>query len=87
MISGMLDRPDAAVALDKVVQDERMRRLDDALEKLPEDERLAIHLYYLETDPVKAAATALGISRSGFYKLLNRAKERLSVLMKEVTLS
>lgn len=61
--------PEHAEALDK---------LSAAIDELPDDERLAIHLYYLEPDPVGAANTTLGLSRSGFYKLLARARTRLS---------
>jgi RNA polymerase sigma-70 factor, ECF subfamily len=57
---------------------EALSRLTVALDELPDEERLAIHLYYLETDPVSAAGSALGISRSGFYKLLARAREHLA---------
>ena len=62
---------------------EQLDRLSGALEQLSDDERLAIHLYYLEDDPVSAASQAIGISRSGFYKLLNRARTRLADLMQE----
>ena len=44
-------------------------------------ERLAIHLYYLDADPVGAATSALGLSRSGYYKLLSRAHGRLADLV------
>lgn len=56
---------------------EQLDRLGEALMRLPDDERLAIHLHYLEADPVRAAMPALGVSRSGFYKLLSRARQRL----------
>ncbi len=62
---------------------ERLELLSRALDQLPDNERLALHLYYLEADPVEAATVALGVSRSGFYKLLNRARERLSATMSE----
>ena len=39
-----------------VEQTEQLGRLDEALARLGERERLAIHLYYLEADPVAAAA-------------------------------
>lgn len=58
-----------------------LARLSTALDQLPDDERLAIHLQYLEHDPVDAARSALGLSRSGFYKLLARAREHLAQLM------
>lgn len=60
---------------------EQMDRLDHALDQLSDTERLAIHLYYMDGDPVAAAKETLGLSRSGFYKLLGRAKERLSEIM------
>ncbi|MBC7772481.1 MAG: sigma-70 family RNA polymerase sigma factor [Pyrinomonadaceae bacterium] len=63
---------------------EQLAMLDAALDKLPDSERLAIHLYYLDPDPVLAASECLGLSRSGFYKLLTRAKERLASLMSHV---
>jgi RNA polymerase sigma-70 factor (ECF subfamily) len=62
---------------------EQLARLGDALDHLPDDQRLAIHLYYLDPDPISAAGDALGISRSGFYKLLARARDTLATLLKE----
>lgn len=66
-------RPDADLE-----RRERFAALESALEGLPDDERLAIHLHYLEHDPVSAARRTLGISRSGFYKLLGRARSHLA---------
>ena len=63
---------------------EALSRLSTALDELPDDERLAIHLYYLDQDPVSAAGSALGISRSGFYKLLARAREHLALTLGSV---
>lgn len=63
---------------------ETLERLSAALDELPDDERLAIHLYYLEPDPVVAAGSTLGISRSGFYKLLARAREHLGLKLGSV---
>jgi len=63
---------------------EQLERLTLALGALAEDERLAIHLYYLESDPVRSASSILGLSRSGYYKLLARARARLTELMREV---
>jgi RNA polymerase sigma factor (sigma-70 family) len=77
-----IDPPAAPAAAER---DESLDRLTDALERLDERERLAVHLYYLETDPVRAAAHALGLSRSGYYKLLARARDRLAHHMREAT--
>lgn len=60
---------------------EALDKLSAAIDELPDDERLAIHLYYLEPDPVGAATATLGLSRSGFYKLLARARTRLSTFL------
>lgn len=67
----------------RVEQAEDLDRLDDALNALDDRERLAIHLYYLESNPVQAAESALGLSRSGFYKLLAKAREHLANFMRE----
>lgn len=67
-------------------QSEELRRLDDALNTLADDERLAVHIYYLEPDPVTAAQSALGLGRAAFYKLLARARGSLALRMKEVAL-
>jgi len=63
---------------------EQLDLLGTALEKLDDRERLAIHLYYLEADPVRAATAAMDLSRSGYYKLLARAREHLAAFMTEV---
>lgn len=64
-----------------IVHEEQLDRLTAAMETLSEQERLALHLYYLDQDPVKAAMPAIGVSRSGYYKLLDRARAKLSALM------
>ncbi len=62
---------------------EDLDRLTAALDQLGDDERLAIHLHYIEPDPVRAAKESLGLSRSGFYKLLARARQHLAANMRE----
>jgi RNA polymerase sigma-70 factor (ECF subfamily) len=62
-------------------QREQLERLTHAIDQLDDDERLAIHLYYLERDPVAAAREAMQMSRSGYYKILARAREKLAVSM------
>ena len=75
------ERAQATTPGDDAAHAESLERLDRALDRLPEDERLAIHLYYLEADPVAAARSALGLGRSAFYKLLAQARERLSTMI------
>jgi RNA polymerase sigma-70 factor (ECF subfamily) len=62
---------------------EQLDRLTAALERLEDDERLAIHLYYLEHDPVIAAREAMRLSRSGYYKLLARARQKLAAALSQ----
>ena len=69
---------------DSLEQAEQLQRLDGAIDQLDDRQRLAIHLYYLEADPVKAATGAMSLSRSGYYKLLARAREHLAGFMTEV---
>jgi len=68
---------------DAVEHAEQLDRLTAAINRLPDNERLAIHLYYLDADPPQAASTVLGVSRSGFYKLLVRARKHLAISMRE----
>jgi RNA polymerase sigma-70 factor (ECF subfamily) len=63
---------------------EALDRLSRSIDRLGDRERLAIHLYYLDADPVRAAAEALGVSRSGYYKLLARARAQLAALLGEM---
>ena len=57
---------------------ELLDRLRVEIERLPEQERLALHLFYLQDEAVKDARVVLGLSRSGFYRVLERAKTRLA---------
>lgn len=71
-------RPPTATPGDPADRSEQLARLGEAMDTLPDDERLAIHLYYLNEDAVPAARAVLGLSRGGFYKLLIRAREKLA---------
>lgn len=52
-----------------------------AVSKLPEQERLALHLLYLQGDSAEVARGILGLSHSGFYKVVARARERLAEIL------
>lgn len=56
--------------------------LSSALSSLSEDERLGIHLFYLKEQPAELARHLLKLSPSGFYRLLDRAREKLSRRLK-----
>jgi RNA polymerase sigma-70 factor, ECF subfamily len=60
-------------------EDDRLSVLLDLMADLPEMERLALHAFYLESQNAEQAARTLGLSRSAFYKLLQHARERLSL--------
>lgn len=49
-----------------------------ALGKLPRLEREAVHAFYLREQSVELARKPLGLSRSGFYRVLQRARGRLA---------
>jgi RNA polymerase sigma-70 factor (ECF subfamily) len=48
------------------------------LAELPEQERLAVHLFFFKEQNAERAAEVLGLSRSGFYALVQRAVARLA---------
>ena len=52
-----------------------------AITQLPERERLALHLVYLQQQSAEEARRFLGLSHSAFYKVVARAKERLTKLL------
>lgn len=50
-------------------------------ESLTQQERLALHAFYLQSRDVEDARGVLGLSRSGFYRVLSSACERLRVIL------
>ena len=56
----------------------------EAVRELPERERMAVHIHYLCGEPAQVARHALGLSQSGFYKLLERARGRLRARLLEL---
>ena len=62
-------------------QPKKFEALYSAIKKLPEDERLAVHIFYLEEQSIEQASGIFGYSRSGFYRLLERARKRLGHLL------
>ena len=57
---------------------EQLSRLRAAIAELPPKERLALHAFYLLSQSAEDARAALGLSRSGFYRTLERARKRLA---------
>jgi DNA-directed RNA polymerase specialized sigma subunit len=60
---------------------EELASLGRAIDALPEDLRVALHIFYIERDPVSVAKSALGISRAQFYRLVAEARSLISARM------
>jgi len=69
--------PDENEPTEKENPGEQLLDLKEALSKLSEKERLALHVYYLQEQDAEQAQKILNISRSGLYRLLARAREKL----------
>jgi len=82
------NRLDAILALDsdappaKAVQREGLVRLENALEELPENQRLAVELHKIHGLSVAETAKRMGVSKpsvAGFYaRALNTLRKRLT---------
>jgi len=71
--------PDTAhLTPDSLAAAEDFAQLRQAMAQLEENERLALHLFYLQEEPALAARSVMGLSRSGFYRVLERAKKNLA---------
>ena len=65
------------------VEDDSRVRLGEAIRDLPEKERVVLHLFYLQQQPVDEARLIVGLSRSGFYRVLERARKRLQRMLQQ----
>ena len=63
--------------------DDRIELLRKTIATLPEKERLALHMFYLQGRSADNARGIMGLSRSGYYRVLERARKRLKQLMPE----
>ena len=70
---------EAPIATDDSSELEELRQ---AIRRLPWKERMALHIFYLDEQPAETARAALGLSNSGFYKLLDRARQRTATIMR-----
>jgi RNA polymerase sigma-70 factor, ECF subfamily len=76
-------RPAATPSGDCDGEADDARRLHEAILRLPGRERLAVQGFYLLDDPASRIQAILGLSRSGLYRLLERARARLQRLLQE----
>jgi RNA polymerase sigma-70 factor, ECF subfamily len=65
--------------VDRAMSSDEIDIVRQAVRELPERERLAIHIHYLCCEPADTARAVLKLSPAGFYKLLDRARERLRI--------
>lgn len=75
------DFSDLASLEDSVLADERSRALSHALDKLPDDMRLCLHLIYFEELSYKDAAVVMKKSVKQIDNLLFRAKNQLRQML------
>ena len=68
-------------AIEPREDDERLDALNEAMAKLPEKERLALRVYYLQGQDVAQAMKILKVSRASLYRLLDRAKKNIEKIM------
>ncbi len=74
---------DAKSAAPETPDDNRTELLRKMIKTLPEKERMALHTFYLQGNSAENVRRIMGLSRSGFYRVLERARKRLEKLMPE----
>lgn len=72
---------EAQIAVPDPPDDDRIELLRKMIATLPDKERLALHVFYLQNSSADSARRVLGLSRSGFYRVLERARKRLEQLL------
>ncbi|TFG45180.1 MAG: sigma-70 family RNA polymerase sigma factor [Candidatus Brocadiia bacterium] len=72
---------EAQIAIPEPPDDDRIELLRKMIATLPEKERLALHTFYLQGNSADNARRIMGLSRSGYYRVLDRARKRLKQLM------
>ena len=67
--------------IDDQPDNSRIEQLRETIAILPEKERLALHAFYLQGKSADNARRIMRLSRSGFYRVLERARKRLERLL------
>ena len=76
--------PDDSRSLEEVIlSDTRKRRVNAALDQLPEDQRVAVHLVYFEEMSYAEAAKVMKKTGKQVDNLLYRAKKELRIILGE----
>ncbi len=73
--------PAEALAVESDAEGGHDATIAKALARLPEKQRLALHLVYLQGTSAEKAQEVLGMSSSGFYKLLARATAQITKII------
>ena len=68
---------DSELAVANPSSDGQIELLRKTIRQLPDKERLALHVFYLQGNSAESARQIMGLSRPGFYRVLGRARERL----------
>lgn len=74
-------KDDEEKLIETVLADERKIRVNDAMKKLPEDMRAAVHLVFFEEMTYEEAAKVMKKNRKQIDNLLFRAKKELRVIL------
>ena len=72
---------EAQIAIPEPPDDDRIELLRKMIATLPEKERLALHTFYLQGKSADNARRIMGLSRSGYYRVLERARKRMEQLL------
>lgn len=71
-------------ALGRTSNEEQLRSLDMAMEKLPPNERALISLFYLKEKTIEDVATITGLTESNVKTKLHRIRKKLYVLLNQM---
>lgn len=74
--------PTARLHAGETAPDAQLAELRMAVAQLPQLERTALHAFYLQELDADRARVVCGLSRSGLYRVLSRARERLRRLLR-----
>ena len=72
---------EAYTAVSEQSNDGQLERLRKKIRELPTQERLALHIFYLQENSADDARKIIGLSRSGFYRVLERARKNLALIL------
>ena len=76
----LADTPDDDLSTDR---EERIQQLDAAIDRLPADEQLLLHLYYYDDRPLRDIAYIMDAEPGLLATRLHRIRKKLLLMMKE----